>query len=223
MQQWTMEATGHRTGRVSSLQGPQARPRRLPTKQAEGITGACSHLGLSLQEQRPVGRGTTSTRIYTRVCVCLHIYMNRYTHTHRFMGVCIHTGTHICECVHTCLLLQLPKGNPHWRHFLSEPHLQTLTWACCREEKRSQLTREDTLPSWACHAAATQARRLSSGALWISCSRASMADALLSKKLSVQRSSGAACVQGEPAHTKPGRLGSSEEPMPIKSGNWPLS
>ena len=104
MQQWTMEATGHRTGRVSSLQGPQARPRRLPTKQAEGITGACSHLGLSLQEQRPVGRGTTSTRIYTRVCVCLHIYMNRYTHTHRFMGVCIHTGTHICECVHTCLL-----------------------------------------------------------------------------------------------------------------------
>lgn len=90
MQQRPMEATGHRTGRVSSLQGPQARPRGLPTKQAEGITGACSYLGLSLQEQRPVGRGTTSTCTDTHVCVYLHIYMNRYN---------IHTGTWVCAYI----------------------------------------------------------------------------------------------------------------------------
>lgn len=108
-------------------------------------------------------------RMHTGACACTHAHAMHAVHTHAH--VCTHTNVHADRCV--------------WR--------SGFTCACCREAKRSQLTMEAARPRWACHVAATQARRLSAGAWWISCSLASMAGRLLVKKLSVQRSSGSAC------------------------------
>lgn len=135
MRQWTMEATGHRTGRVSSLQGPQARPRRLPTKWAEGITGACSHLGLSLQEA--CGQGYDK-HMHMHMCMCVLAYIHEQVHTGTW--VCAYTHAHIYVNVCTRVFCY---------NCQKETHIGGTSWAnpACRlspglaAEKRSD-------PSW---------------------------------------------------------------------------